>query len=74
MANNKQVNERKSVIIDTNKDKNHTYLNLVSVGDFDCKKETKNTIQNIINLDPVYVLALGDYSYGKSADCWFKIV
>lgn len=51
-------------------DYNH---NFVSVGDFDCKRETRNTIQNIVNLDPVYVLALGDYSYSKSADCWFKI-
>lgn len=55
---------------DDSYDYNH---NFVSVGDFDCKRETRNTIQNIVNLDPVYVLALGDYSYDKSADCWFKI-
>jgi hypothetical protein len=53
---------------------NKLSFNFVSVGDFDCKRETRNTIQNIVNLDPVYVLALGDYSYSKSADCWFKIV
>lgn len=51
-----------------------TFFNFVSVGDFDCKKETRDTVQNIINLDPVYVLGLGDYSYHKNADCWFEIV
>lgn len=80
--NNDKTEIEESVIsntsnsIDKNKSRkiSHDYNhNFVSVGDFDCKRETRNTIQNIVNLDPVYVLALGDYSYDKSADCWLKI-
>ena len=52
---------------------NKLTFNFVSVGDFDCKRETRKTIQNIVKLDPVYVLALGDYSYDRTADCWFEI-
>ena len=52
---------------------NRFTFNFVSVGDFDCNSETRNTIRNIVNLDPVYVLALGDYSYDRNADCWFEI-
>ena len=80
--NNDKIEIEESLIsntsnsIDKNESRKISYdynLNFVSVGDFDCKRETRNTIQNIVNLDPVYVLALGDYSYDKSADCWFKI-
>jgi len=70
------VTSNTSNSIDKNESRKISYdysHNFVSVGDFDCKRETRNTIQNIVNLDPVYVLALGDYSYDKSADCWFKI-
>jgi hypothetical protein len=52
---------------------NRLTFNFVSVGDFDCKQETRNTIGNIVNLSPEYVLALGDYSYDRNADCWFEI-
>lgn len=80
--NNDKIEGEESVIsntsngIDKNESRKISYdynHNFVSVGDFDCKRETRNTIQNIVNLDPVYVLALGDYSYDKSADCWFEI-
>jgi hypothetical protein len=47
-------------------------FNIVAVGDWDCTGETKDTVKNIVGLDPEVVLALGDFSYSGDADCWFK--
>jgi hypothetical protein len=49
-----------------------TTFNIVAVGDWDCTGETKDTVKNIVGLNPEVVLALGDFSYSGDADCWFK--
>jgi hypothetical protein len=49
-------------------------FNIVAVGDFDCRAETTDTINNIVSRDPELTLALGDFSYEETADCWLKLV
>ena len=49
-------------------------FNFVAVGDWECNANTNSTVNNIINKNPELVLALGDYSYEPTADCWLKIV
>lgn len=56
-----------------------TGLHIAAVGDFDCKSATDDTFdnikKNIIVTDGSttkvgFLLALGDFSYGSSQDCW----
>ncbi|MGZ5499870.1 MAG: metallophosphoesterase [Nitrososphaeraceae archaeon] len=49
-------------------------FNFAAAGDWGCTSNTINTVQNIIDLDPEFVLALGDLSYDSSAKCWLEIV
>ena len=35
---------------------------------------TKNTVENIINKSPEFVLGLGDYAYRNDAACWLEII
>jgi predicted phosphodiesterase len=49
-------------------------FNFAAVGDWGCGSNAKNAVNNIISKNPELVLALGDYSYRTSADCWLKIV
>jgi predicted phosphodiesterase len=49
-------------------------FNFAAVGDFGCNANTNNTINNIIDKKPELVLALGDFSYEPTADCWFQSV
>jgi len=49
-------------------------FNFVAVGDWDCKDETKDTVQNILEQDSEVVLALGDLSYNGKAKCWLNII
>jgi len=49
-------------------------FNFVAVGDWDCKSETKDTVENILEQDPEVVLALGDLSYNGNAECWLDII
>jgi len=46
----------------------------VTVGDWDCNEDTVNTINDITQRNPDLILALGDYSYENTADCWLKLV
>ena len=46
----------------------------VTVGDWDCNEDTVNTINDITQRNPDLILALGDYSYVNTADCWLKLV
>jgi predicted phosphodiesterase len=48
--------------------------NVAAAGDWGCKDDTIKTVNNIINKNPELVLALGDYSYNTTADCWLSIV
>ena len=49
-------------------------FNFAAAGDWGCTSNTINTVQNIIDLDPEFVLALGDLSYDSSAKCWLEII
>ena len=51
-----------------------TGFNIAAVGDWACNDDTQNTVKNIITKKPELVLALGDLSYQRSPDCWFKII
>jgi len=64
---NEDANEKNTGSVKTN-----SIFNIVAVGDWDCTGETKDTVKNIVGLDPEVVLALGDFSYSGDADCWFK--
>ena len=48
--------------------------NLAAAGDWGCTTDTINTVKNIINHKPELVLALGDLSYNKTAQCWLDII
>ena len=45
-------------------------FNFAAVGDFGCSSSTDATVTNIRNKNPELVLALGDYSYAATANCW----
>ena len=45
-------------------------FNFAAVGDFGCNTNTDATVANIRNKHPELVLALGDYSYIATPDCW----
>jgi predicted phosphodiesterase len=49
--------------------------NFAAAGDWDCRTDTTNTVNNIVNKDPELVLGLGDYPYtDTNADCWLDII
>ena len=45
-------------------------FNFVAVGDWSCNSRASKTINQIVQKQPELVLALGDFSYTKSAKCW----
>jgi hypothetical protein len=49
-------------------------FNFVAAGDWGCDKKAHETVTNMQNKSPELVLALGDLSYQKSADCWFQMM
>src|SRR6476660_551600 len=49
-------------------------FSLAAVGDWGCTSNTDKTVKKISSEKPNIVLALGDYSYEPSADCWLKAV
>jgi aldose sugar dehydrogenase len=49
-------------------------FNFTAVGDWGCTPDTVDTLENILTYNPGMVLSLGDFSYKRTADCWFKIV
>jgi Calcineurin-like phosphoesterase len=48
--------------------------NFAAAGDWGCTNDTINTVKNIMNHKPELVLALGDLSYNKTAQCWLDII
>jgi predicted phosphohydrolase len=52
----------------------HNDFNFVAAGDWSCDKKAHETVANMQNKSPELVLALGDLSYQKSADCWFQMM
>jgi predicted MPP superfamily phosphohydrolase len=49
-----------------------SFYDIVAVGDWGCTAFTNKTIDNILDRDPNLVIALGDYSYLPTPDCWAK--
>jgi len=49
-------------------------FNLVATGDWGCTKNTEATINNTKSKNPELLLALGDYSYQKTATCWLNMI
>lgn len=49
-------------------------FNFVAAGDWGCDSKAHNTVNNIQNKSPEVVLALGDLSYQRTADCWFDMM
>ena len=47
---------------------------IVAVGDWGCSKNTAETVKRTQSLNPQLVLALGDYSYEKTATCWLDLI
>jgi predicted phosphohydrolase len=52
----------------------HNVFNFVAAGDWGCDKKAHETINHMQNKSPELVLALGDLSYQKNADCWFQMM
>jgi predicted phosphohydrolase len=52
----------------------HTDFNFVAAGDWGCDKKAHETVNHMENKSPELVLALGDLSYQKGADCWFQMM
>lgn len=49
-------------------------FNVAAVGDWGCNDNSKNTLKNILNKKPELILALGDLSYQRTAECWIEII
>jgi hypothetical protein len=49
-------------------------FSMAAAGDWGCTSNTDKTVKKISSEKPNIVLALGDYSYEPSADCWLKAV
>ncbi|HEU4483719.1 MAG TPA: purple acid phosphatase [Nitrososphaeraceae archaeon] len=49
-------------------------FNFAAAGDWGCTSDTTDTLKNIIDQGPEFVLALGDLSYDNSAKCWLEII
>jgi calcineurin-like phosphoesterase family protein len=49
-------------------------FNIVAAGDWACNPNSIDSIRNTIDKDPELVLALGDFSYEATANCWLNIV
>jgi hypothetical protein len=52
----------------------NTNFNIAVAADWGCDENAEKTAQNIHAKDPELVIANGDLSYGKSAECWFEII
>jgi predicted phosphodiesterase len=49
-------------------------FNVAAVGDWGCNDNSKNTLKNILNKQPELIIALGDLSYQRTAECWLEII
>jgi predicted phosphodiesterase len=48
--------------------------NVAAVGDWGCNDNSNNTLKNISSKKPELILALGDLSYQRTAECWLEII
>jgi len=49
-------------------------FNIAAVGDWGCNDNSKNTLKNISSKKPELIIALGDLSYQRTAECWLEII
>ena len=49
-------------------------FNVAAVGDWGCNDNSKNTLKNISSKKPELIIALGDLSYQRTAECWLEII
>jgi predicted MPP superfamily phosphohydrolase len=47
---------------------------IVAAGDWGCSKNTEETVKLAQSMNPQLLLALGDYSYEKTATCWLDLI
>ena len=47
---------------------------IVAAGDWGCSGNTEKTVNNVKNMNPRLLLALGDYSYEKTSTCWLDLI
>ncbi|MGI0031824.1 MAG: metallophosphoesterase, partial [Nitrososphaeraceae archaeon] len=47
---------------------------IVAAGDWGCSNNTEKTVKSANSMNPQLVLALGDYSYEKTATCWLNVI
>jgi hypothetical protein len=47
---------------------------IVAAGDWGCSKNTEDTVKLAQSMNPQLLLALGDYSYEKTATCWLDLI
>jgi hypothetical protein len=45
-----------------------------AAGDWGCSGNTEKTVNNVKNMNPGLLLALGDYSYEKTSTCWLDLI
>ena len=57
----------------TTKEKSSSF-NIAIAADWVCDDAAKKTVHNIQNKNPELVIANGDLSYKKSANCWMEII
>ena len=77
IANNKTKNHtaiNTSIEQSTNNNNSNNNFVFVVTGDWDCNKNTENTVNNIKSKSPDLVVSTGDMSYGDSGDCFYKVV
>ena len=49
-------------------------ITITAAGDWGCTANTRQSVINTKAQNPNLVLALGDYSYADTANCWFDII
>jgi Calcineurin-like phosphoesterase len=72
-SNTTTISKNSQTTISDNKSSSSSF-NIAVASDWGCNEDAKKTAENIQEKNPELVIAGGDLSYGKSADCWFKIV
>ena len=65
------IGSKSDTEIETKKSQDFSF---VATGDFGCGDVANKTVAGMITKKPELVLALGDLSYQKSADCWLNII
>ena len=63
-----------STLSSSDSSSSNSNFNFAAAGDFSCNENTEETIDNIVSKNPEIMLALGDLSYSRSAECWIELM